>query len=140
MARAIEEAHKAIRRNMRPFGCVIVRNGRVIGAGYGSETNFDPTRHSEMVAIRTASALHSSNLAGSTLYSTHEPCVMCIGAICHAKVSRVVFGSGRLDLPKLFRSRDHSWACLLKDTSCPPEVVPYVRRDECVRLFEFDRG
>jgi tRNA(adenine34) deaminase len=125
----------------RPFGCVIVdEGGAVIAYAEGSERYDDPTWHSETEAIRIACRKRGGLLHDCTLYSTHEPCLMCCGAILHSKVSRVVFGSRREDLPDLFRVRPYLTARhLLADTSHPPEVVEGVCRDECIALFDGER-
>lgn len=122
----------------RPFGCVIVdEGGAVIAYAEGSERFDDPTWHSEMEAIRLACRRRGGLLHGCTLYSTAEPCLMCCGAILHAKLTRVVWGSSRIDLPDLFRVRApvHNAIHLLEDTGHPPEVEFGVCRDECVALF-----
>lgn len=136
MLAAIRLARWAAGRGERPFGCVIVDEyGDIIGAGSGSETATDPTRHSEITAIRMACADRGDLLRGCTLYSTHEPCAMCCGAISHSKVSVVVYGSARNDLPTLFRSRSHEGLSLLADTSHPP-LVERALAVECVSLFD----
>ena len=82
-----------------PFGCVITKAGKMIGQGYNRvlETN-DPTAHAEIVAIREAcSASGSFQLDGCTVYSTCEPCPMCLGAIYWARPQRLVFSATRED-------------------------------------------
>lgn len=134
MTEALVEAVDAHKRGERPFGCVIVDpEGTVIGTGGGSESPIDPTRHSELIAIRQACTVRKGLLYGCTLFSTHEPCLMCTGAILHSKVSTVVWGSCRSELPELFReliSQDR-WI----DTTHPPQVVTGVMRDSCLALF-----
>lgn len=135
MTYAIAAAEEALSRGMRPFGNAIVDQfGAIIGTGLGSETTTDPTRHSEMGAIRAACASSSGLLNGCTLYSTHEPCLMCTGAILHAKLSRVVWGSFRQDLPDLFRPLAVGLA-RWGDTTRPPEVMGGVLRGQCIALF-----
>jgi tRNA(adenine34) deaminase len=135
MARAIDRAKHAETLGMRPFGCVIVNtDGMVLAESWGSETPTDPTRHSEIIAIQDACRATGGKLLGCTIYSTHEPCVMCCGAIMHAKLSRVIYGSARQDLPSLFRARWIRAHELLEDTSHPP-VVGRCQIDECVSLF-----
>src|SRR4029077_15377769 len=76
-----------------PFGAVIVRDGQVIARGRNlGRTNDDPTAHGEMVAIRRCLADHGSvSLRGATLYTSGEPCVMCMGAIVWCAIGRLVF-------------------------------------------------
>src|SRR5262249_18466581 len=76
---AIDEA----RRGDFPFGCVIVRDGKIVARGRNlGRTTHDPTAHGEMVAIRRALASHGpKTLKGATLYTSGEPCAMCMGAI-----------------------------------------------------------
>jgi tRNA(Arg) A34 adenosine deaminase TadA len=137
MEQAIWKAEVAAQKGLAPFGCVIVKppGDTAIGWGFGSETPIDPTLHSEMVAIRMACAYLGGLLEDCTLYSTHEPCMMCCGAINHAKISRVVYGSSRADLPERFRQRHVSAEDLLSDTSYPAVVVGGLYRERCVRLF-----
>ena len=78
-----------------PFGAVIVREGQVIARGRNlGRTNDDPTAHGEMVAIRRCLADHgSAALKGATLYTSGEPCVMCMGAIVWCRFGRLVFAA-----------------------------------------------
>lgn len=132
---AIRYARIAEAQGMRPFGNIIIGpDGMIIGVGGGSESLTDPTRHSEMRAIRAACYSRKGLLQGCTLYSTHEPCMMCTGAILHAKLSRVVWGSFRQDLPELFRPLSMGLA-RFGDTTHPPEVKGGVLRAQCIALF-----
>jgi tRNA(adenine34) deaminase len=74
---------------------VLVQNGEVVGEGWNRPIGLhDPSAHAEMIALRAAAArLGNYRLPGTTLYVTLEPCVMCAGAIVHARVSRLVFGA-----------------------------------------------
>lgn len=143
---AILEAERAVRKGERPFGCVIVADPPMpdlaVAVAGGTGVAWDPTRHSEIEAIRELSSRRRGPLDGYAIYSTHEPCMMCTGAILHAKLSRVVFGSYRTDLPGLFRAYDLHFSMRFGDTSHPPEVVGGVLREECIRLFdkEFKHG
>jgi guanine deaminase len=97
---AIDLAREGIRQGKGgPFGCVIVKDGEVIGKGNNQVTSSnDPTAHAEVVAIRTACAhLNSYQLAGCTVYASCEPCPMCLGAIYWARPDRLIFASTRLD-------------------------------------------
>ena len=100
----LEEAVSLAREGMEkgmggPFGCVIVREGKVIGRGYNQVTSSnDPTAHAEVVAIRDAcSRLGSYQLTGCDVYTSCEPCPMCLGALYWARPERVIYASGRAD-------------------------------------------
>lgn len=82
-----------------PFGAVIVRDGQVVGTGTNLVTATpDPTAHAEMTAIRDAcTKLDTFSLAGCTIYSSCEPCPMCLAAIYWARLDRLVFATGRED-------------------------------------------
>jgi tRNA(adenine34) deaminase len=140
MGRTIAAAREAEKRGERPFGCIIVGQeaGTTVirGLGVGTGTDEDPTRHSEMQAIQMATQLLKRPLNGFTMYQTHEPCMMCCGAINHAKITRVVWGSYRMDLPELFRTQIFGAADLLKSTSQPCTCEGGVLREECMALFE----
>ena len=95
MDEAIRLAESAGVRGEVPVGAVVVLGGKVIGAaGNASLKKSDPTAHAEMLAIKQASS-HVGNyrLVGASLYVTIEPCTMCLGAIMHARISRLVFGA-----------------------------------------------
>jgi len=95
MRLALEEARRGAEAGEVPVGAVLVLDGNVIGAGHNQPIGSkDPTAHAEIVAMR-ASALATGNyrLTGSTLYVTVEPCLMCVGAMVHARVAEVVFGA-----------------------------------------------
>jgi tRNA(Arg) A34 adenosine deaminase TadA len=97
MRRAIELArHSAIvLRTGSPFGCVIVRDGEIVGEGVNQvPTTNDPTAHAEVVAIRSACAnLGTYALAGCTVYTTGEPCPMCYAAAWWARIDEIYFAS-----------------------------------------------
>ncbi len=86
-------------RNGGPFGAIVVKDGTIIGRGVNQVTSTnDPTAHAEVVAIREAcKALNSFQLAGCDIYSSCEPCPMCLGAIYWARPERVYFGGTKSD-------------------------------------------
>ncbi|MGD8927189.1 MAG: tRNA adenosine(34) deaminase TadA [Thioalkalispiraceae bacterium] len=95
MQRAIELARLAESRGEVPVGAVLVKDDQIIGEGYNSPiTESDPTAHAEIRALRAA-AHHIGNyrLLNTSLYVTLEPCLMCVGAIIHARVDEVIYGA-----------------------------------------------
>jgi tRNA(adenine34) deaminase len=95
MHQAIEQAQLAALAGEVPVGAVLVRDGQVISKAFNQPiTNHDPSAHAEMLALRQA-ALSAVNyrLPGATLYVTLEPCIMCAGAMIHARLDRVVYGA-----------------------------------------------
>ena len=95
MRMALREAAEASEHGDVPVGCVVVRDGQVVGAAHNErELRGDPTAHAEVLALRqAAAALGGWRLPGTTLYVTLEPCAMCAGAIALARVPRLVFGA-----------------------------------------------
>lgn len=95
MRMALEQAEQARRLGEVPVGCVVVKDGQIIGRGYNRrETERTVLGHAELMAIRQAEqALGDWRLTGCTLYVTLEPCPMCAGAILNARPESVVFGA-----------------------------------------------
>ncbi|HAT31066.1 MAG TPA: tRNA adenosine(34) deaminase TadA [Janthinobacterium sp.] len=96
MQLALEQAQHAWDLGEVPVGAVVVKDGVVIATGYNQPIGrHDPTAHAEIMALRAAAEkLGNYRLPGCELYVTLEPCVMCAGAMLHARVARVVFGAG----------------------------------------------
>ncbi|HNZ64790.1 MAG TPA: tRNA adenosine(34) deaminase TadA [Smithella sp.] len=92
---ALEEAESGYRRGEVPVGAVLVREGNILARAHNSPiANHDPSAHAEMIVLRKASEIMGNyRLAGTELYVTIEPCIMCAGAIIHARVERVIFGA-----------------------------------------------
>jgi len=95
MREALAQAALAAQAGEVPVGAVVVRDGRIIGRGYNRPiTSSDPTAHAEVVALREAAAAEGNyRLPGCDLYVTLEPCAMCVGAMVHARIGRVVYGA-----------------------------------------------
>ncbi len=95
MQLALEQAQHAWRLGEVPVGAVVVKDGVVIATGFNQPIgSHDPTAHAEIVALRAAAdKLGNYRLPGCELYVTLEPCVMCSGAMMHARLARVVFGA-----------------------------------------------
>ena len=96
MRMALELAAQAAAAGEVPVGAVVVQDGVVVGRGYNQPiTRADPSSHAEIMALRDAGqTLGNYRLSGCDLYVTLEPCVMCCGAIMHARIRRVIFGAG----------------------------------------------
>ncbi len=99
MRRAIELSAQSGQSDEGPFGAVVVKDGRIIGEGVNRVVpSGDPTAHAEVVAIRAAcEALGSHVLDGATLYTSCEPCPMCLGAAWWARVKEIVYANDRAD-------------------------------------------
>lgn len=95
MSRALQLAGQAADAGEVPVGAVLVLNGKEIGAGFNAPiSGCDPTAHAEIQALRDAAKrVGNYRLPGATLYVTLEPCTMCVGAIVHGRVSRLVYGA-----------------------------------------------
>jgi tRNA(adenine34) deaminase len=95
MRYAIRLAQRAEQQGEVPIGAVIVKDDQCIAEGWNMPiANHDPTAHAEIIAVRRAGiALENYRLCDATLYVTLEPCVMCMGAISHARINRLVFGA-----------------------------------------------
>ena len=101
---AIRLALQGMRSNMGgPFGAVVVKDGQIVGRGNNRVTsNNDPTAHAEIMAIRDACAqLNSFQLEGCTLYTSCEPCPMCLGAIYWTRPERVVYAATHADADRI---------------------------------------
>lgn len=137
MKKALEEAYEGIRGGHGgPFGCVIVKEGKVVGRGHNRVLlKHDPTCHGEMEAIRDACAnLGTHDLSECELYTTAQPCPMCLGAILWANISHVYYGCNINDTDKIgFRDEKFydNW-----NNSSDPSFMEEYERDECLKLFD----
>lgn len=95
MRAAFEQSAEAQRHGEVPVGAVVVRDSTVIGVGFNQPIgSHDATAHAEIVALRAAGLqVQNYRLPGATLYVTIEPCLMCVGAMIHARIARVVYGA-----------------------------------------------
>ena len=135
MRLALEQARLAADAGEVPVGAVVVLNGEVIGAGHNQPISAqDPTAHAEIVALRAAAkAAGNYRLTGATLYVTIEPCVMCVGAMVHARIGELVFGATE---PKagavVSTQRAHEHAALNHRLT----VTGGVMADECAAIMK----
>ncbi len=95
MRHALQVAMRAESHGEVPVGAVLVRDGQLLAEGWNQPiATHDPTAHAEIIALREAGRIEGNyRLPGSTLYVTLEPCAMCVGAMLHARVARLVFGA-----------------------------------------------
>jgi tRNA(adenine34) deaminase len=139
MRLALEEGRRAGAEGNLAIGSVIVRDGQVIGAGRNTiNTESDPTNHAETAAIRDACrALASKELPGATLYTTMEPCPMCLWAICLAGVEELVVGARHADVkPPRIGYGHYAVEALLEMTGRRLGIVTGVLTQECLALRE----
>lgn len=135
MDRAMELATQAMNEGNRPAGCVIVKDGKIVGEGRNLVmTETDPTAHGEVVAIRrTALNLGTVDLSGCTLYTSLEPCPMCCWAMIDSKIPRLVLGCRHAAL-KRKDIGTYSVETLVAMTGRPLEIITDVRAAECEAL------
>ena len=138
MTRAIELSIESVNSGGGPFGSIIVKNDKVIAEGSNKVTlNNDPTAHGEIVAIRKAcKSLNNFNLRGCELYSTCEPCPMCLSAIYWAHIDKVYYANTRNDAQKIDFDDSLIYSELL--TNVKKRKIPMVpmMRDEALKVFE----
>ena len=135
MRQAIAEARRAEALGEVPIGAIAVIEGNVVGRGFNRPiTSVDPTAHAEIVALReAAAAVGNYRLTGIELYVTLEPCLMCVGALVHARVSRVVFGARE---PKTGALVSSTRALDISSLNHRFDVVEGVLEDECRELVQ----
>ncbi len=134
MKAALDEAYDGIRNgDGGPFGAVVVRNGEIIGRGHNCVLKCgDPTHHGEIAAIRDACAkLGTHDLSGCELYTTAEPCPMCLGAVMWANIETVYYGCTTADTAKI-GFRDEKFYNTLRSRGISMNCC---ERDACLELF-----
>ena len=135
MRAALEEARRGFGAGEVPVGAVVVLDGEVVGRGYNQPIgSHDPTAHAEVAAIRAAAgAIGNYRLVGATLYVTIEPCLMCVGAMVHARVATLVFGAPE---PKAGAIVSSCRAHELPSLNHRIEVLGGVLEDECRAVIQ----
>jgi tRNA(Arg) A34 adenosine deaminase TadA len=140
MLRAIKLAQAGVDTNAGgPFGCVIVKDGKVVGEGVNRVTSTnDPTAHAEIVAIRDACKnLNSFQLVGCVVYTSCEPCPMCLGAIYWARPERIVIACDRHDAAEAGFDDAYIYAELCgSDMEKRKVPVSAMLRDEGLKVFQ----
>jgi tRNA(Arg) A34 adenosine deaminase TadA len=138
MSRAIELAKMGVDENLGgPFGCVVARGDEIIGEGNNRVTSSsDPTAHAEIIAIREAcKSLKTFQLDGCTIYTSCEPCPMCLGAIYWARPARVFYACTRADAAEIGFDDDHIYQELEKPNEDREMVLMNVMRNEALKVF-----
>lgn len=137
MREAIKLASESVLNGGGPFGAVIVKDGKIIAGSSNSVTiDNDPTAHAEVNTIRKACReLGTFDLSGCTIYTSCEPCPMCLGAIYWARISRIYYGNTRKDARDIQFADDFIYEELdrkKEDRSVP--IIPMLR-DEALQSF-----
>ncbi len=138
MTRAIELAKNGVEINDGgPFGCVVVKNGEIVGEGNNRVTSTnDPTAHAEIIAIRDACKhLDSFQLDGCTIYTSCEPCPMCLGAIYWARPEKVFYACTRSDAAHIGFDDDFIYEELEKSNEKRKMILMNLMRDEALEIF-----
>src|SRR5260221_44175 len=135
MAAALEEARRAEAAGEVPIGAVVVVGGDIVGRGFNQPiTSGDPTAHAEIVAIRAAAQrLENYRLTGATLCVTIEPCLMCVGALVHARIGTLVYGA---EEPRSGAVASTVRGGELAGHNHRFEIVGGVREEECRALMQ----
>lgn len=142
MRRAIALASESVRRGGGPFGAVIVKDGEVVAEGSNSVTILnDPTAHAEVTAIREACRrLRTFHLEGCTVYTSCEPCPMCLGAIYWAGIKQIFYGNTRKDAADIGFADDFIYEELERPLEARRLPIRPLLRDEAQESFRLWEG
>ena len=138
MKRAIDLSIESVNKGGGPFGCVIVKGEKIVSEGSNKVTSTnDPTAHGEIVAIRDAcKKLNNFSLSGSELYSTCEPCPMCLSAIYWARVDKIYYANTREDSQKIDFDDSLIYSELQKNIEKRKIPMIQMMRSEALKAFE----
>ena len=138
MKRAIELSIKSVNNNGGPFGSVIVKDNKIIAEGSNKVTStYDPTAHGEIVVIREAcKKLNNFSLKGCELYSTCEPCPMCLSAIYWARIDKIYYANTRDDARKIDFDDSLIYSELMKNSKERKIPMIQMMRKEALIAFE----
>ena len=138
MKRAIELSIESVNKGGGPFGSIVVKDNKIIAEGSNKVTpTNDPTAHGEIVAIRAAcKELNNFNLSGCELYSSCEPCPMCLSAVYWARIDKVYYANTREDARKI--DFDDSLIYTELQKSIDKRKIPMIQilRNEAAKAFE----
>ena len=138
MKRAIELSIESVNKGGGPFGCVIVKDEKIVSEGLNKVTSSkDPTAHGEIVAIREAcKKLNDFNLNGYELYSTCEPCPMCLSAIYWARIDKIYYANTRKDAQKIDFDDSLIYSEFQKNINERKIPMIQMMRNEALKAFE----
>ena len=138
MSRAIELSEISVNNGTGPFGAVIVKNEKIIAEGSNKVTSTnDPTAHGEIVAIREAcKQLNNFSLSGCELYSSCEPCPLCLSAIYWARINKIYYANTREDAQKIDFDDSLIYSELKKNINERKIPMTQMMRDEALKAFE----
>ena len=138
MLRAIELSIQSAKSKGGPFGCVIVKNKQIIAEGQNQVTsNNDPTAHAEIVAIRNAcKKLNNFFLKGCDLYTSCEPCPMCLSAIYWSHVDNIYYGNTRMDAKNIDFDDSLIYSEIKKEINERKIKMSQMNRDEALEAFK----
>ena len=138
MLRAIELSIKSVSEGGGPFGCVIVKNDIIISEGYNQVTkNNDPTAHAEIVAIRKAcNKLKKFNLSDCEIYTSCEPCPMCLSAMYWSHISKIYYGNSRKDAALIDFDDEYIYNELKLDINKRKIHMSQIYNKEALEAFE----
>ena len=138
MQKAIELSIKNINNNGGPFGCVIVKNNKIISEGVNGVTqNNDPTAHAEIVAIRNAcTKLNTFDLSGCELYTSCEPCPMCLAAIYWSHIDNIFYANTRDDAKNIDFDDSLIYSEISKKNEDRQIPIKQMLRNDALKAFE----
>ena len=138
MRRAIRLSLDNVKKGGGPFGAVIVKDGKIIATGTNKVTlNTDPTAHAEVEVIRKAAKkLNNYDLSGCELYTSCEPCPMCLSAVYWSNISRIYFGNTKKDAAKIGFRDDFIYKEIDKPLKKRKLKITQHLRDEALMSFE----
>ena len=138
MIKAIELSKKSIINGGGPFGCVIVKDNNIIAKGYNQVTkNNDPTAHAEIVTIRKAcDILNTFDLTGVEIFTSCEPCPMCLSAIYWAHIDKIYYGNSRKDAALIDFDDEHIYNELKLDIKERKIKMYQINNEEALEAFK----
>ena len=138
MKRAIELSIESVNRGGGPFSCIIVKENKIIAEGSNKVTSSkDPTAHGEIVAIREAcKKLNNFSLSGCELYSSCEPCPLCLSAIYWARINKIYYANTREDASKIDFDDSFIYSEIKKNINERKIPMTQMMRDEALKAFE----